>query len=896
MNSAKFSLLFVFFLLCVSVNVFAGYLVEMNSVSVTTVANPNGPPNGPSPIGQNAYVQAGPPHEELDGSIPPTPPYDWIEVKFKIKNLSTNDSGGNFAINDFTIQIGQWHLFSAPTVIHYFVDIEGTGLPNPAFEDGYVTESRPLNTGDEIEFTVLMEADDIINEGGEHELKQLAIHAFFPGNNQQLYLRDVSIPSNPIPVVETYVPGWIPPPPGVNSLNAYLDPITCLDSLGNPASVDGDGVIRCDQIDKNTVSYEIIFEDINASHNLGTGHYIEINWISLVGYTTPQENRIMHYNNACLLDPPSGGCWYYSPMYYQDTFPPVCDFLHYNTEGYSSTEPGHTNCYIPSQTGFPEFSKPLDFIEIPACPIGSPCPLQDNNVFYNTNRISFKKYLNPSEFTLQIGERKIFKGNVTNAKTGGDFKFYGSVGYTIRGSSGEELFSGIEGLILDGSNQGFGDGTRGHTSSYYAPRLKLKGHEAFIIKDGGFIPSSPYLRPTLPWTIEIPIKNSGDPWDGTDDLGNSSQKDILFVDINILTNLFSRIESQTFELDGSDVLHTLDTDEEKTFFIDFDITEGIYHQFLRASEAQVTLYDMNKWMYDFAINDDIHNVRLITVLDPYMAQVVEDWGYNCFTDVAYDGLCWWNAIDVSFFSSIDLNAGDDMEYVLRLRSPFDSNEFFDLTYDTNAPTNARLEFEPERVFVPPFTSGTFGYKYAKMIIKNPKIIRGYVYYHVLDTSVNYPYVWDDLQLNFNSLSRNLKLVNFSVIPEKEHYSVGEPLDFSLAIKNTGNKIERDINFLVVSSMDPSIRFYAPDIPVGINDINPGQTLTFTGTLPPIPYKGVFAIEASVQPVEYEFNLNDNTKKIIIETEYSGDVSKLDETSYLLVVFISLIVLFVVRKK
>jgi hypothetical protein len=840
------------------VNAFAEYKFQLNWAEITTIDDPSGNP-GSNPSGLNAYYDKGSTIDLREG--------DWIELKFELENISTNDSGGPRPVVDFEVEIQTWRI-SFPYINFEY---KWNNPSNP-----YTNATGVFGYGQKIVFTVPIEVNQLSNTTDFYEVKDIdiTIKSFENGaGGPQYALDDLSVPGTNSPNARFYDPTYVPPPPAPANIKAYLDPITCFSSSGVQATGTGtsSNPIRCDQVDSNTITYEIMIEDINGNHNSSTGHYVEIDFFSLDCLTYPAAFRTMHWNDG------------YPPMGIQyEGFPAACEFLHYNES--SGIQPMHYDCKIYSSlTGFEEYARPPDFsVPIPECPdYPASCPDQDKNIFYNVNGIHFtRKYLDPAEFTLQYGDQKIFKGTLTFARTGGNFRCYGDVRYTVRDASGTQLYSDQEPLIVDGSNQGLYDGT--NYTFYYSRYLKLKGHEAYIVKDTGqFMPSSPFVRPLVPWTVEIPIKNTGDPWNG------ATSKDILYVDVNIISGSW-QIATQTLEIDGSDADHTLNTDEEKLFFVDFPINEGLYHQFLEAAAMKAMLYDENKWIYDLSNEIPIANVRLITILNPL---IYAQQGDDCFTDPAWESLCWWNFLPYTL-SPVDLNANQDIEFILRLRNPFDFNEFFDLTYETNDPANARLEFEPQRNFIPPFTSGEFGYKYAKMILRNPRIIHGDSNYNVITTSVNHPYVWDNLEVEFKNFSHNLKIESFTVIPQKEEYSVGEPLSFELAVKNTGDIIERDINFLVVSSMDPTIRFYAPDN----TDINPGETLIFTGSLPVIPSRNVFVVEATLEKVPFEFDLSDNHELIVLRTKYEGDISTLSELNYLFVVFVVLAILFVVRKK
>ncbi|MBU2099728.1 hypothetical protein KKB11_00680 [Candidatus Micrarchaeota archaeon] len=882
MNSVKYFLV-VFFLFVVSVNVFAEYDVQMNWSEVFT-ANPN---PGPGPDNVNAYYSKGPmgtgtygSHEILNE--PAGPPYDVVELEFELENLSTNDGGEHRPVNPIKLKICSWRMTTGHSPTDYCVEFNYDGL---AGSNDYTTATGIFSYGRKLVWKVPIEANGIENLT-EFEVKQISIHVEFENSGQwEYYLEDPITGGGPN--VEVYLPSedLDPPIPIINDIEVYLDPITCFNPVtgieaanANPYVYDPTKPIRCDLEDTNTITFEVYMKDINASV-AALGHHVEIESVEMFCATERPYERVMHYQSGC------DTCYYRPPWAYQSAFRASCEFLHYDNT--PPNQPMHTDCEIYDPLT-EQYSAPPNFIAIPDCPDGTLCPLQDKNIYYNTNLFEYKKFFNPTEFSLfNLGDSKVFRGTVTNAKTGGDFRCSAVYVYYNIVDAGGTIIRGpfYETAIQDGTNQGLHNGDPTKTSGWYAKILKLDGHDAYVEKNGTFMPSSPFVRPLKPWTVELPISSRGIPWDG------ATPKDILYADVNITSYTWD-VAQETLVIDGSDADHYLgtspDADGSKLFFVDFPITKGFYHQFLTAAAMNAKLRGYDGWIFDMTKDVPITNIRLITILNPNVYDILGD---ACYTDPSWDILCWWNWLSYNV-SNIDLNANEDIEFVLRLRNPFDFNEFFDLTYETNESGNARIDFEPQQNFVPPFTSGEFGYKYAKMILRNPAILHGDANYNIIDTSVNHPYVWDNLDVQFKTFSHNLRLENFTVMPEKEYYDIGDVLDFSLSIKNTGDIIEKDINFLVVSSMDSTEIFHAPN---GTN-IAPGDTLTFTQTLPAVPYKGVFEIEATVEPVAFEHDLSDNAKKIVIITGYEGDVSNLSETNYLVLLFLVLIVLFLVRKK
>lgn len=904
MNSKKFCLLISFFLLLSLSNAFALYLVEMENVSITTIVNPFGGPDGESyPPSTNAYYWKGPAPGNGEFSETATLEQsdtnpEWIEFRFTLRNLSTSASGGERAlgaIDSFTISLSHLADAYAPGFDFVFIPQIGDGSSSAIIYRGNLVIAYAgigIQYDNTITYALQFPLNDIQNDTGFFDIKVIPTSIVCDGGNACAggIPRTTSIMDSDIghyPTIYTHDPNYVPPPPLPHDLDVYLDVITCADSTGAPIpGVLGTGhrgapvdpiydPIRCDLVDSNTIYYELRFVDINAQHV--DGSQLKINAFNFGCYTTSlpdptNSSRVMHHQLGYV-----GG---YADIGQYVNYPPTCNFLHY-----ASPQPGHTACLTSPANTFPEYSLPPAYTEIPVCnPVTDPsCESgQDKNVYYNTNAFMYRKYLNPDEFTLQYMQSKVFTGTITNAATGGNVVCHPRVSdgfnglylnYTLYDSLGNEIATrGWEGanFIVD-----------------FYKSLKLDGHDAFVVKNGGFMNSSLYVRPLLPWTIEIPIRNNGIPWDGT------TPKDVLYIDVNIATSAWE-VMGKTITIPSADY-PALGTDESRLLFVDFPISEGLYHQFLTATAAYAKLYDRNQWIFDFTDESSIQNLRLITILAPEVYEILGD---SCFTDPNWDILCWWNYLPYRL-SPVDLNANSDIDFILRQRNPFDVNEFFDLTHYTNAPTNARLEFNPQRNFVPSFTSGTFGYRYSVMTLKNPRWIRSDTNYQVVTTSVNYPYVWDDLKVEFKNFSHNLKIESFTVSPQRDQYSLGEELDFRLDINNTGNIAERDINFLVVSSMDPSIRFYAPaglDWPGGVNIINPGQIITFVGTLPAIPSKNVFVIEATVNSVPFEATTADNSEKIVITTEYSGNVSALPETNYFFIAFILFFVLFVVIKK
>lgn len=865
MNSGKFCVLLAFFLLFFSVNVFAEYKFDMSNVSLMTVANPDGSGDDGQnyPPSQDAYYSNGSTIALTDTSDP-----DWVELKFTMKNVSTNDAGEPIALNEFAVRINLWQI-STPS--NWYV---------------YHTTSDPIFCPDCTEdFSVVFPVNGLITNG-LYEVKTIGMEAWDKASSDSSTSTTIIVNGNRADA-KFFNPDYVPPPEPIENLNVFLDPITCLDSSGafapNTLRDAQNTPVRCDQIDSNTIYYEIMIKDVNSNHVVG-GDYAVANRFELICATRPYEGRVMHWNFGC------AACGYPFNGIQYDGFPASCEFLHYDES--AGNQPMHTDCGISVLTSIPEYSAPPLFTAIPDC-IGA-CPEQDKNVFYNSNGIGhFKKYLNPSEFTFNFNDQKIFKGTITNARTGGNFGCYGDVYYSLYNNSGTLLYSGSERMAINGTNDRSYDGSRDapYNGPYWARLLKLKGHEAYIVKTSGtFMPSSIFVRPLVDWSVEIPITNTGSPWDGIDDLGNPSLKDILYVDVNVLNNTFTVIPTETYAIDGSDAAHTLNTDDiEKLFIVSFPVPLGLYHNFLAAASMDVILYDEDKWIFDLAFDKALSNKRLIQILNPI---IYAQQGSKCFTDAWLDSFCWANYLN---YPLLDLNANEDYNFILRLRNPFDFNEHFALSYETNDPGNARLEFEPEVNFIPPFASSEYGYKYAKMILKNPSILHEDANYFVKTTSVKYPLVWDNLDVSFRNFSHNLRIESFKVIPEKEKYSVGDTLSFELIIKNTGDVDERDVNFLVVSSMDSTEIYHAGN---GIT-IPAGGTVTITSganPLPAIPSRNVFVVEAAVEAVPHEFNLSDNHKLIVLETAYTGDISNLLELNYLFILFVLVVILFVVRKK
>jgi len=924
MNSNKFHVFFALFLLCFSVNVF-GCPAEVNdclefnllSAEIKTMANPSGGPNGPAPLNQNAYYSKGPngnsaydSHEILTDD--PNP--DWIEVELKFENISSFN-GENREVSSFNLVLHSWHLFK--TVTFEYADgseyADRSGSLASAFECG----SPYCNQNAIITFTVPIELNDILHYGVEFAVHQIGIEIEFNGSGSQYYFDDLSSPSES-PNVEVRDPDFVIPLPGTDSIDSFLDPITCFSDggerapvgLGDPAvpstenpNLEGgfsgqifrENPIRCDLVDSNTISFELMIQDTNASHTGDKHVVVESAEIKCVTYPS---DRLLHVSGGC---PPGLGC-YYEGFWYIG-FPPSCEFLHYkvdDSEWPLKMQAMHTSCGTRGEDGFPGYSVPPYFTLIPDCtiPFAPGCPEQDKNIFYNTNYFSITKFFsfplsNTSEdanFSLRYGDKKVFKGTITNERTGGNFKCMAFVHYDIYHGD-EKVTEGVEdAAFLSGpnfTNQGLYNATL--SNQWDAPVLILKGHDAFVVTQGSFFAISDFVRPLTNWIVQIVLINTGDPWDGKDDFGNPSSKDILYVDVNVSTNLWDPYIVKTLVLDGSDAGHTLDHYEQKTFFINFSITEGLYHQMLNAASMHAKLYDEDGWVFDLTREVPIKNLRLITILSPVF---YDFFGDACYTNSLLDHLCWWNTI-VNTVEEVDLNANTDINFILRLRNPFDFNGHFALSYETSDPGNARLDFEPEINFVPPFNSGTFGYRYAKMILRNPRILRGDANYTIIDTSVNYPFVWDNAIAQFKTFSDNLKILSFDLnYSDRTCYAVEEDINFNLVIKNESDRDLHDVNFLVVSSTDSSVLFHAGN---GIS-IGKGATQEIIGTIPAIPGNGVYVVKALVEPREFEIDLSDNTDSVYFSTCYQGDVSKLPETNFIALLITLILVLIVVRKK
>ena len=939
MNSNKFHVFFALFLLCFSVNVFADYKFELVNAEVFTIANPDGSGNdgqGFQSGSVNAYYS-----KHMDPAQLPAPyasheiltdarisaenptglPADWVDLELTFKNISTTAEGNPRPVNLFWVRIDRYGMVEGtvePRYLKVFYDGRGGGgNPNPAFDDGYTTQNGTFLFGATRTFNIPMRLNDIQNNLVFYGVKSFEIAVAYeienPEPDQYHPLIDLSrnwfLGSKQVDI-EVYDPEPFFPPL-IDDLNAFLDPITCFDSTGTIQALGSGGngestaydPIRCDLVDSNTINYTIMFEDINVQHQeFGNGHYMVVDNFTLFCNTVSNpvldgENQIvrtMHLVSGCPL---GLGCYYEGPQY--NGFSQSCDFLHY-----ASNQPGDSYCYIDRPPVATAYSVPPVFTPIPDCSTAWPngCPEQDKNVFYNTNGIQITKFLgensDPSaDFKFYFGDKKFFKGTITNAETGGNFKCTGHVWYSLYDAAGNYLnppvntypdqIVGQEPLNNTSDNTGtYTSGWRGHGhgAKYGARLLKLKGHDAFITSSLTFMPTSPFIRPGIDWTVELPIRNNGLPWNG------ATPEDVLYVDVNVITPTWLPI-SETFLLDGSAPVadHTLNLDDEKLFYVAFPINEGLYHNFLTAAAIKAKLYNEKGWVFDWSKEKPVTNVRLITILNPLVYGTLGD---ACFTDPSWEIFCWINYLPYSI-NPINLNAGENEEFILRLKNPFDFNEFFALTYETNGPQNARVEFDPQLNFVSPFTSlGEFGYKYAKMTLLNPEILHDDTNYTIIDTSVSAPYVWDNVIIEIKNFYHNLRIENFSVTPVKEKYLLGDVLNYSLSIKNTGDSVESDINFLVESDINSNEFFHAPN---GTN-INPGQTITFTGTFSPISSKDVFVIKASVDSVPFESDISDNQKTIVIETAYQGNVSNLPETNHIFILLVLFVVLFVVRKK
>jgi len=907
MNSKKFLAFFALFLLCFSVNVFADYEFKLLNAEVMTS------PGGSSWTGtpENAYYDLGssgtgeyPSHKVLTDN-------DWIELEITLENISTNDSGTPLDLIDFSINLYGWGIFSS-----YPLEVSwaATGGSIYSSRTGSLNSCSggSFNPACQITFNIPIEINAVDNIAGFYEVREISVIPAFPGGNFQVpqWLNDLSNPLGDNPNVEIYDPDWVLAAPPVNSLDVFLDPINCIDTnpatnptlctdLGNPVcTATGSGLgpgespfhsdpIRCDLVDSNTISYEIMIRDTNVLHDPLTGstERAVVTYVQLDCLTSPP-NRINHFPGGCPL---GLGCYLVWEGFWYEGFPPSCEFLHYNES--TGMQPMHTDCSTYWDV-YPEYSTPPLFTAIPDCtvPFSPGCPEQDKNIFYNTNRPLTRKYLgdsNPAvDFSLQWGDEKIFKGTLTNASTGGNIRCTARVEYYLYDGATQISGPYYTASINTGSNNRSYDGTDMY--DWYAKVLKLKGHDAFVVTTGKFMPSSLYIRPEMDWTVELPIANSGNPWDG------ATSKDILYADINIFDDSYTDVGSTTLVLDGRDLTpgdeyYKLDTDEEKLFIVHFPITHGVYHQFLDAVAMNAKLYDEDGWIFDLTKDTSVNNVRLITILSPVMYEWLGD---ACFTDPNLDGLCWWNKL-VRNMEAVDLNANTDINFILRLRNPFDFNEHFALSYETSDPGNARLDFEPEINFVPPFTSGTYGYKYAKMILRNPRILRGDANYTIIDTSVDYPYVWDSVFAELRTFSDNLKILSFDLnYSDRTCYNIEEDINFNLIIKNESDRDLYDVNFLVVSSTDPSVLFYAGN---GIS-IGKGATQEIIGTIPAIPGNGVYVVKALVEPREFEIDLSDNTASVYFSTCYQGDVSKLPETNHVFILLVLFVVLFMVIKK
>ncbi len=918
MNSKKFLFLVLVLFSFILVNVSAELRIYMDNFSVDVIAPGDGSNCGRlGNVGDNVYALYDPHYtleryDGVDGAGYDTECPDWFVIEFDLTNLSTNASGEPTDLFEF-----EWQLES--TAIGSTADARNS-------HDLYITydNSDPINeytfpnrSGDfaylsTIHYKIEYKADRILNSSGEYQYRTFGFQINYPPLGDGIFISQKNEDIYSLSV-RLHDPAYLitPPPAVFHDFDSYLDPITCCWDVNKlpvvPAPVpDPNGVIRCDNnplYDQNRICYEIKIKDVNALFDGISDplhpereYYLKINKVSLQADMNSSWMRTQHKNQGC------DGCYYggtEDAAGQYSGFPPTCDFVHY-----SGVHIWHTNCGI-LQSEVPKYSRPLDYIAIPDCPDGvvpgdpewdgvAPdiCGDQDQNVFYNVNQLSYSRYLDPELYKMRAVassgyiDEVIIPGSYKLARGGGDYILNAMIHYDVYDGSGNIVRSSQYGFPY--TNTVLNDRSYDATNAWSRKIIKIGGHDAYIpVVTNTFMPSSPYVRPLIDWTVEVPIINDGFPWNG------DTIYDVLFVDVDLITNSLDFLK-QTITIGNNNypesTYSSLDTDKMKTFFVAFPITEGLYHQYLGAATMRAKLYDINGWIYHLTAETKITNARLITVLNPL---VYEAYGDQCYTNPYIEKLCWWNYLNYYIpVSSFDLNANQDINFVLRLKNPFDFNEFFDLTYDTNGPANARIDFDPQRNFVAPFTGGRYGYKYALMTLKNPAIIRGDANYNMTTTSVNHPYVWDNVQALFRSVSYNIKIESFDVNADKKCYSLNEDLSFVLVIKNAGDAPVYDLNFLVVSSMDPTIIFHAGD---GI-DIAPGATQRIEGTLPNFPNRNVFEVQATVESLPFDFDTTDNDKVIYLTVCYEGDLSPLPETNYFALIFIVLIVLFIVVRK
>jgi len=882
MKSKTFVVLFLFLLLFFSSNAFAEY----NTILAGAVAKED----KPYPQKDIIFNYPNTTGEMISSNDP-------LTLYIILQDYSLNSSGGKIDPDSFTIRIDRKGLVSSSddryvefTYNSGITSVSGgatvTALNSGNFEDNWDTLSF------NIEFLA-----SITNFNGKSvEIKNIPIWIQYDGTGDFYPLYYMSRPGWIYHLnVKTFqgLPPSVPDP--LADLNVFLAPITCYNTATEspvfPVPVDGDGVIRCDDasgfgVSSDTIYYEVMIEDINSDHTPAeTGHKVKVDAINLVCSTDPvgfgKSRREMHYSHLGSI---SSGIQYYG-------FPPTCDFMYFA----NGIQPGHTDCIIDIYNGSSaeEYSVPTDYsTALSSCDGDGDC-IQDNNVYYNSNYFWLKRYVNPSEFTLESGDQKVFKGTVSNNATGGNFKCQGWIEYSLYDSGNNKINSFTQEMIVNSTNTespAYNDGSReimvwNENTDFYKT-IKLEGHESYLENPAL---STPFVRPFSDIRLESDIVNTGKPWDG------SALENFVYVDMTIYDEEGDALDTITYSI-PSLYYGSIDTGDSLWIYHDFPVDAVTYQTYKTADYAEITLYgfrDGYQWFYDYEDSFRFLESRLIAILDP---AAFEEHGSDCYTDESIEEECWWSAISYDVMQ-VDVNSNSMPEFILRLKNPLDDSENFDLSFDSNKVLGkALLEFDPERNLIPGFdyasSPNRFGVKYAKMILTNPRILSGDSNYLIKTTSVNYPFIWDNVWIKFTTNAHNLKAESLRLDPEKDGYYLSDPpIKFTFGIRNTGSRIERNIQFRLVSSMDSSVVFTAP----ANTKIDPGQIIYFTGILPVIPSKDVFVVEATVEPVAFEYDFSDNSISKVITVKYSGDLS-LPETNYVFILLIIVLVLFVVRKK
>lgn len=514
----------------------------------------------------------------------------------------------------------------------------------------------------------------------------------------------------------------------------------------------------------------------------------------------------------------------------------------------------------------------------------------DTNVFHNVNYFNFDRNVNRNYYHFtQLNENKVISDNVLIDDTGGRFVCSAWICFTNNINT-TRCGSPYDPMTYDGNYTPYP-----HSNIFFPKGIPVQGHDAIV--GPGFGSGQIYIQPDADYNIYVPVYNlSPQPWDWNGDGGENT----LYVDVNILDDTFAVIDSQRktiTDLQASQYdigTKTFLTDSNKTYVFPFKMGEK-YSTFLKLSSIVTrvtTLHNGNYWLYDRKIiNPKIE--RLIMIRHPAVPREL------CITPEGGAAYCWTNVLD---YGEVDLNRNNITEFDIKLQSPLDINDMYNLISLPEKPSLPDITFDSQQKLVPQFnkTTGKYGFTFGKLYVDARNVRDSNGHYMVRSASNTYPYVYDDLNLNFNFFTNNLKITKFELIPNNQYFGMDENIGFIVEVKNTGDKPAiADLN--VYTTINELV-FGPSSVPL----LNPGETTTFECNptasppcaLPKPSLHSLYFVYAQVKVLPTESDKTDNFKSLwfIVKAKSLSPLPEADITTVFVVLILISVLLIGVKRK